>query len=119
LLPLLVEATDSVRVAITESGLESYAGMYLASAGTGVLKGVFPQAAKSEQLRRDRDLMVTERWPYLARTAGRRAFPWTGMIVANADRELLESELVYKLAPTTRLTDVSWIRPGKVSWDWW
>jgi alpha-glucosidase len=41
------------------------------------------------------------------------------MMVADADRELLENEIVYKLAPTSRLTDVAWIRPGKVSWDWW
>jgi alpha-glucosidase len=119
LLPLLVDVGDGAKVAITESGLESYAGMYLQSAGPGTLRGVFPQAAKAERPRNDRDVEVTEREPWLARTAGRRAYPWRVMMVADADRELLESELVYKLAPQQRLTDVAWIRPGKVSWDWW
>jgi alpha-glucosidase len=119
LLPLLVDAGNGVKVAITESGLEDYAGMYLASTGGGTLGGLFPQAARAERKRNDRDVEVTERAPYLARTGGRRAFPWRAMIVSDADRELLESELVYKLAPATRLQDVSWIRPGKVAWDWW
>jgi alpha-glucosidase len=119
LLPLLVDAGYGVKVAITESGLEDYAGMYLASTGGGTLGGIFPQAARAERKRNDRDVEVTERAPYLARTAGRRAYPWRVLVVADADRELIESELVYKLAPPTRLADVSWIRPGKVAWDWW
>jgi alpha-glucosidase len=27
--------------------------------------------------------------------------------------------MVYLLAAPSRLTDVAWIKPGKVSWDWW
>ncbi|AHG93159.1 Glycoside hydrolase 97 (plasmid) [Gemmatirosa kalamazoonensis] len=118
LLPLLVDV-GAAKVAITESDLESYAGMYLASGGPGTLHGVFPQAARAEHARNDRDVDVTDRFPYLARTAGRRTFPWRVLFVADEDRELLESELVYRLAPANRLTDVSWIRPGKVAWDWW
>ena len=122
LLPLLVDVTGrntGPKIAITESSLEDYPGMYLQGAGSNTLVGVFPQAARTEQLKGDRDLLVVERSPWLARTSGRRAFPWRIVMIADADRELLENQLVYQLAPASRLTDVSWIQPGKVSWDWW
>lgn len=41
------------------------------------------------------------------------------MIVAREDRELLDNDMVYRLAPESRIGDTSWIRPGKVAWDWW
>ena len=120
LLPLLVDVGGGTRVAITESGLEDYAGMYLVHGDpAGALAAIFPRAARAERAKNDRDIEVTERHDYLARTAGRRTFPWRVMIVADADRELLESELVYKLAPAQRLADASWVRPGLVAWDWW
>jgi alpha-glucosidase len=121
LLPLLVIVDSGPKVAITESGLEDYPGMYLVSggAGTTTLVGTFPQVALEEQARNDRDVVVTRRASYIARTAGKRALPWRIVILADADRELLENQLVYVLAPPSRLSDVSWIKPGKVSWDWW
>ena len=27
--------------------------------------------------------------------------------------------MVYKLAAPSRMKDISWIRPGKVAWEWW
>jgi alpha-glucosidase len=120
LLPLLVTPPGGPRVVITESGLESYPGMYLAGGGPGAaLAGVFPQVALEERATNDRDVPVTRRAPYIARVAGRRALPWRIVMIANEDRELLDNQLVYLLAPASRVDDVSWIRPGKVSWDWW
>ncbi|MBV9879582.1 MAG: glycoside hydrolase family 97 protein [Gemmatirosa sp.] len=120
LLPALVATERGPRVAITESSLEDYPGFYLVSGDSaGTLVATFPRAAKAERARNDRDVLVTEREAWLARTSGRRAFPWRALVVADEDRGLLESEMVYRLSPAQRLTDVSWIRPGKVSWDWW
>ncbi|NUO63339.1 MAG: glycoside hydrolase family 97 protein [Gemmatimonadaceae bacterium] len=124
LLPLLVPLEGGPKIAITESNLESYPGMYLvsgrdSSAGGPALKGIFPAFALADSARNDRDVVVTKRAPWLARIAGRRALPWRVVIIADEDRALLENQLVYELAPPSRLADVSWIRPGKVSWDWW
>jgi alpha-glucosidase len=122
LLPLLINVdgqNSGPKIAITESSLEDYPGMYLQSSGGNTLSGIFPAAARAEQLKGDRDLLVTDRWPWLARTVGRRSFPWRIVMIADRDRDLLENTLVYQLAPAQRLTDVSWIQPGKVSWDWW
>lgn len=119
-LPFLVTPPGGPRVAIAESALESYPGMYLVAGGeTAALAGVFPQVALEERAVNDRTVQVTRRAAYIARIAGRRALPWRIVMIADEDRALLENQLVHLLAPATRLSDVSWIRPGKVSWDWW
>jgi len=118
--PVLVTPPGGPRVAITESSLESYPGMYLATGGAAAaLAGVFPPVALEERARDDRNVIVTRRAPYIARVAGRRALPWRVVMIAEEDRQLLENQMVYLLAPASRLEDASWIRPGKVSWDWW
>ena len=120
LLPLLVALEGGPRLAITESSLEDYAGMYLvAGDSAGSLVGLFPPVALDEVARNDRDVAVTRRANYIAKVAGRRPLPWRIVMIADEDRQLLENSLAYLLAPVSRLADVSWIKPGKVSWDWW
>jgi len=120
LLPALI-ALDSgggPKIAITESQLEDYPGMYLVAGPAGSAVGLFPQAALAEKARNDRTVMVTRRADYLARTSGRRPLPWRIVMIADDDRQLLLNQMVYLLAAPSRLTDVAWIKPGKVSWDW-
>ena len=119
LVPALVTIEGGPRIAITESQLEDYAGMYLLARGEGGLMGTFPRAALEERARNDRDVPVTRRADYLARTSGRRALPWRVVMIADDDRQLLLNQMVYLLAAPSRLADVSWIRPGKVAWDWY
>ncbi|RPI22315.1 MAG: glycoside hydrolase family 97 protein [Acidobacteria bacterium] len=120
-LPITLEAANGVRIAITESALEDYAGMFLKkSAGqANTLEGIFAAYPLQEKQRRDRYMDVTARADYIAATKGTRSFPWRLMIIADSDGALIESDLVYRLADPPRLTDTSWIRPGKVAWDWW
>ena len=35
------------------------------------------------------------------------------------DRALLENNLAYQLASKPVEGDASWVRPGKISWEWW
>ena len=120
LLPLLVELEGGPKLAITESSLEDYAGMYLvAGDSAGSLVGLFPPVALEEAARNDRDVAVTRRADYIAKVAGARPLPWRIVMIADEDRQLLENSLAYLLAPASKLADVSWIKPGKVSWDWW
>ncbi|MEO8560540.1 MAG: glycoside hydrolase family 97 protein [bacterium] len=120
LLPALVALKGGPKIAITESQLEDYAGMYLVAppAGGPGLVGLFPQAALEERAANDRNVFVTRRADYIARTVGRRPLPWRIVMVADEDRQLLLNQMVYLLAAPSRLADVSWIKPGKVSWDW-
>ena len=63
--------------------------------------------------------MVQRRRDYIAKTDGKKEFPWRVIIATEDDKELLTNELVYKLATPQVLTDVSWIKPGKAAWEWW
>jgi alpha-glucosidase len=117
--PALVEVEDGPKVLITEAGLEDYPGLYLRGGGNNSLHGKFPAYPLAERARNDRDVPVTKRADFIAKTTGRRSFPWRVLIVAEKDGDLIESQMVYKLARPCQLDDTSWIKPGKVAWDWW
>ena len=63
--------------------------------------------------------MVAKRAPYIAKVNGNRDFPWRVAIVSEKDADLLNNDMIQKLASPSRLNDISWIKPGKVAWDWW
>ena len=63
--------------------------------------------------------IVTRYADYLAVTQGKRSYPWRVFAVSGDDAELLNNDLVYLLAAPSRIADTSWIKPGKVAWDWW
>jgi len=118
--PAVVDIEGGPKVAVTEADLEDYAGLWLTGADDSPTKlvGKFPAYPLKEEVKNDRDVPVTERAPYLAKTAGKRVFPWRVLMIAAKDGDLIESPMIYRLAkPSTG--DFSWIRPGKVAWDWW
>jgi alpha-glucosidase len=120
-LPVLVEIPDGPKVAITEADLDDYPGLYLTGSpdGSPNLSGKFAAYPLKEELKRDRTLAVVERAEYIADTNGVREFPWRVLAIARRDGDLIENDIVYRLARTPALKDTSWIRPGKVAWDWW
>ncbi|MFC1635436.1 glycoside hydrolase family 97 N-terminal domain-containing protein [Planctomycetota bacterium] len=75
-LPALVDVTDGPKVLITEADLEDYPGLYLRGSGNRSLYGKFPAYALAEKARNDRDVPVTKRADFIAKTHGRRSFPW-------------------------------------------
>ena len=116
--PVLVVPDDGPKVAITEADLLDYAGMSLARSASG-LSGLFPQYPAATEMARDRTERVTKRESWIARTRGTREFPWRVFVIAQRDATLLESDIIYRLAADNAIGDTSWIRPGKVAWDWW
>jgi alpha-glucosidase len=40
-------------------------------------------------------------------------------VVSEQDKDLLNQDIVQKLAAAPRITDVGWIHVGQVAWDWW
>ena len=120
-LPVLVEVDDK-KVCITESDLMSYPGMYLYNSnGDTALEGNFaPYPDKVTQ--GGHNMLqgeVQTRKPYIAEVSGPRAFPWRICIVADNDAELLDDDMVFRLSQPNAIGDTSWIKPGKVAWDWW
>jgi alpha-glucosidase len=110
---------NGVNVLLTESDIEDYAGMWIRGGGSGKITGLHPKYPDAEKAKTDRDIAVTKTRDYIAQTKGTRTFPWRVFIIAGSDGALLESELVYKLAKPSAMTDTKWIKPGQVAWDWW
>jgi alpha-glucosidase len=117
-LPAVVDA-GGVKVAVAESDVEDYPGLWLRGTGGAGLGAMFPPYPLKETLTGDRDFKVTEAAGYIAVTKGTRTYPWRLLGVAERDGDLLTNQLVYLLASPSRVGDTSWIKPGKVAWDWW
>ena len=122
-LPLVVEAENGIKVCLTESDLEDFPGLYL-SAVEGeeyTLKGVHAPYPKNsiQGGHKMLQMLVQERESYIARVKGERTFPWRMAIVTARDEQLADNDLTYLLASPSRLDDISWIKPGKVAWEWW
>jgi alpha-glucosidase len=118
-LPMLVAMHNGPKLAITEADLRDYPGLYVAGTSGRRLRGLFPSYPLEEELEGDRTVNVVRRAEYLARTDGPRTLPWRVFVIAEEDGDLVESTIVYRLAPSLAIDDPSWIRPGKVAWDWW
>ncbi len=119
-LPLSVDA-GGVTVAITETDLNDYPGLYLYNPdGTSSLKGKHaPYPTKIvDGGYNNIEGVVTETADYIARVDGARTFPWRIFIIGD-DKAVASSNLSYLLAEPSRIADTSWIKPGKVAWDWW
>lgn len=117
---MLVALPEGRKVYISESDLMDYPGMFLKGSEKGFgLEGKFAGVPLETKQVSDRDVKVTKYADYLAQTKGSRAFPWRLVIISDEDKDLVESELVYKLASPLAIESAEWIKPGKVAWDWW
>jgi hypothetical protein len=45
--------------------------------------------------------------------------PWRVFVMANSAAAIATSTLVTDLAPPSRISNTSWIKPGRASWAWW
>jgi alpha-glucosidase len=118
-IPAVVETAQGPKVAIAESDLDDYPGLWLRGTSGPALTATFPPVPLKEKLTRDRDLKVEKAADYIAVTHGTRVFPWRILGICEKDADLVASSLVYLLARPSELKDTAWIKPGKVSWDWW
>lgn len=122
-LPLLIDAAAGKKLCITESDLTNYPGMFLYNGeGAASVKGVYAGYPKEIEYGGYNSLqgVVQSRENYIAQYDGAVSFPWRAVAVSSSDKELLANRLVYKLAkPADPAADFSWVKPGKVAWDWW
>ena len=121
-LPLAVQTESGVKVAVTETNIENYPGMYLvAQQGRHALKAMYaPRPNRMKQGGHNMlQMRVESRHDYIAEVTGPRTFPWRIAVIAEDDATLAQTNLSYLLAEPSRVADTSWIKPGKVAWDWW
>ena len=132
-LPFLVQ-TPAAYVAITESDLLDWSGMWL------VLK---PSARNTLEAQLAPPLPA-QPWPARNQSAANGAAvntapapageiqqglvvaktphnsPWRTFIIGRHPADLIQSDLVLNLATPSQLTDASWVKPGMSSWGtWW
>ena len=120
-LPAVVVSNNGTKIAIAESDVDDYPGLWLRGTNNNALEATFPPYPLKEAPRQksDRDFQVTESADYIAVTKGTRTFPWRILAIAETDADLITNELVYLLAQPSQIQDTSWIKPGKVAWDWY
>lgn len=120
-LPITLDCGNGLKMTLLESDLESYPGMFVKGDGKSCsLQGTFaryPAEMKSFPPRAMK--RVVQRTDYIAKAEGARNYPWRIWAVTEKDTEMPVNNLVYALASPNRIGDCSWVKNGKVAWEWW
>lgn len=121
-LPVLVDVDGVAKVVFTEADLYSYPAMYLQGGYGESLTATFPKfvlETRPAASGPDRNVEIVKEAAFIAKVDGSRSFPWRVFAIATSDKDLIENELVYLLSRPNELEDTSWIKPGRVAWDWY
>lgn len=120
-LPIYLSTPKGTKVVIMESDLFDYPNLFLTGDRNNTLSGEFPPVVLKSALKEgaDRDEVLLEKASYIAETEGTRTFPWRVLMINEDDKAVIENNLVYQLASPSVTQDTDWIKPGKISWDWW
>ena len=121
-LPVMFD-TGNAKVLFTEASLSNYPGMFLEKEGNGFLSATFPKyvikAIPNKERSPDRNQIIIEEADFIAKVKDNKSFPWRVFMISNDDRQFIESNLITKLSGQSKIKDASWIKPGKVAWDWY
>jgi alpha-glucosidase len=121
-LPIYARTENGISLSVTESDLHDYPGMYVSGDKDtpNSLKMRFPAYPLEVAVYGDlfKQELVTRRADYQARTAGNRDYPWRVFILGENDRDLVNSDMVYRLASSSKLDETNWIKPGKITDEW-
>lgn len=118
--PAVVCPDTGPKIALTESDVENYPGMFLTGSGSTQLTAVFapyPKTLKPEMAEFSQ-FVVTERENFISKTSGSRTYPWRILMIATHDKDLPANDMVYRLASPSRVADVSWVTPMQSTDEW-
>ena len=118
--PALVKVPSGTNILLLESDLQDYPCLWLEK-GSQNLNAHFwdyPKTYNANGNSKNRR-QIADCEDYIAKTNGKRTFPWRVFAVAQEDKDLMNNQLVYLLAPECQIEDPSWIKPGWVTFDWW
>ena len=118
--PVLIMPSSGPRIAITESDLLDYPGMFLKGTNSNSLTATFAPFPLEEKITDAMyaERIVTKRAEYIAYIPGKRKLPWRIIMIADEDKKLPENDMVYKLATPSKIKDLSWITPSKGTDEW-
>jgi alpha-glucosidase len=103
-MPALFIFPGPTYVAITEAALLDYAGMYLAKEKNILTSMLSPLPGQTE-------VKVKAKLPHYS--------PWRVFMISDRVGALIESNILTSLNEPCKITDLSWIKPGKTTFPWW
>lgn len=121
-LPFLIDYKNHKKAVFLEANLEDYPGLFVTH---NTSKSGFESRFSKYPLQETNggfnnlNKLITERANFLVKTKGTRTFPWRAIVISENDSALSNNDMVQKLAEPSKIKDISWIKPGKVAWDWW
>ena len=119
--PLAICLPQGKKAVILETAVENYPGMFLKKGdGNQLIAEMAPVPSTEEIGGFNRlNLVPTHREDFIARIDEQQSLPWRIIAISREDKELAVTDIAMRLAPQCRIKDTSWIKPGKVAWDWW
>ncbi|MRX41720.1 Retaining alpha-galactosidase [Flavobacterium sp. LC2016-23] len=121
-LPFLIDYKNHKKAVFLEASLEDYPGLFVTNnPSKSGFEGRFSHYPLQEKNGGFNNInrLITDRADYLVQTKGTRNFPWRIVVISENDSALANNDMVQKLSEPTQIKDLSWIKPGKVAWDWW
>lgn len=131
-LPATIDC-GKAKVTILETDVENYPGLFLfpvCDKEKGIIRlgksiqgmvadfAAYPKTFDFYPWRQQKHVTSSEN--FIAKGKGNRTFPWRVLVITHDDKEMPANTLAYQLASPSRIKgNTSWIRPGKVAWDWW
>lgn len=117
---VFTDSANAMTWVVAESDLHAYPGMYLQKQ-EDCLRGYWARSPKKVVMGSWGNFVtvVAEREESIATVPANHAFPWRIIIPTKDDKSLLNNELIYLLAEPCKISDTSWIKPGKSTWEWW
>lgn len=119
LLPILIDTQKGNKILISETALTDYPALFLKSTDNNGMSSVFPKVPLRFGEDGDRSVKILQEADYIAKTDGKRNFPWRYFVISKSDGQLIENTMSHRLAEKNVLEDTSWIKPGMASWEWW
>ena len=101
--PLTIEYEDSLYLAIHEAALEDYASLNLAVRGAACLRAALTPWQSGVKVYCE----------------GETKTPWRTIIIGKTAGELMTTRLMLNLNEPSRISDTSWIEPGRYIGIWW
>ncbi len=134
--PPFVYAVEGSVVAVAEADIHDYPAWYLKNVETTADGGVRLDSYFAAYPKRTErvggwgevhNLPTGGRWmyihefeSYLVKAPAGFTLPWRAFVLADKLEKLCENDLMFALAkPQAEGSDFSWVKPGKVAWDWW
>ena len=119
--PVVVWLPKGKKALIMDAGIDNYPSMFIRKADGNALEAAFDRVPAEEKVA-GRNLLIAKREDFIARydaVEKQQELPWRVVVVSEKDEDLVDTDMAMNLAPKCKVSDTSWIKPGKVAWDWY